>query len=204
MARFQRMMGRDVRFQTGTDEHGLKIAQKARDLGVSPRALCDEMSGHFRDLFDKLDVSYDRFIRTTEPAHHRASQALWQAMADNGDLYLDRYEGWYSVSRRSLLRRKRAGRRRRGREAFAAGHPGRVGPSRRAGFFRLSAYGDRLLAFLPRAPRVSCDPESRRNEVLRFVEGGLRDLSVSRSSFDWGVAGAGIAKTTSCTSGSTR
>src|SRR5688500_2721240 len=97
LARFQRLMGRDVRFMTGTDEHGLKMAQKARELGVEPRELADEMSGYFQTLFDKLDISYDRFIRTTEPDHHRASQAIWQAMEANGDLCLDRYEGWYSV-----------------------------------------------------------------------------------------------------------
>ena len=97
LARFQRLMGREVRFQTGTDEHGLKMAQKARELGVSPRELAKEMSGYFQELFDKLDISYDRFIRTTEAEHHRASQAIWQAMEASGDLYLVRYAGWYSV-----------------------------------------------------------------------------------------------------------
>jgi methionyl-tRNA synthetase len=97
VARFQRLRGREVRFQTGTDEHGLKMAQKARDLGKTPRELADEMSGHFKDLFDALNISYDRFIRTTDADHHRASQAIWQAMEAKGDLYLDRYEGWYSV-----------------------------------------------------------------------------------------------------------
>jgi methionyl-tRNA synthetase len=96
-ARYQRLMGRDVRFQTGTDEHGLKMAQKARELGMSPRQLADEMSGHFRVLADRLNISYDRFIRTVEDEHHRASRALWQAMEASGDLYQDRYEGWYSV-----------------------------------------------------------------------------------------------------------
>ena len=97
LARFQRLRGREVRFQTGTDEHGLKMAQKARELGVEPRALAEEMTAYFRELDDKLNISYDRFIRTSEKAHHRASQAIWQAMEANGDLYLDRYEGWYSV-----------------------------------------------------------------------------------------------------------
>ncbi|HWH22247.1 MAG TPA: class I tRNA ligase family protein, partial [Allosphingosinicella sp.] len=97
IARFQRQMGRDVYFQTGTDEHGLKMAQAARERGVEPAALAEEMSSYFREMNDALNVSYDRFIRTTEPDHHKASQALWQAMADNGDLYLGRYEGWYSV-----------------------------------------------------------------------------------------------------------
>src|SRR3990167_4387757 len=97
MARFQRLSGREVRFQTGTDEHGLKMARKARDLNLTPRALADQMSAYFKDLFDYLNISYDRFIRTTEPEHHRASQAIWKAMEASGDLYLDRYEGWYSI-----------------------------------------------------------------------------------------------------------
>jgi methionyl-tRNA synthetase len=97
IARHQRSEGRNVRFQTGTDEHGLKMAQKARDLGITPRALCDEMSGHFRSMCDTLNISYDVFQRTTDEAHYKASQAIWQAMEANGDLYLDRYEGWYSV-----------------------------------------------------------------------------------------------------------
>jgi methionyl-tRNA synthetase len=97
IARHQRAEGRDVRFQTGTDEHGLKMAQKARDLGITPRQLCDEMSGHFRGMCDTLNISYDVFQRTTDEAHYKASQAIWQAMEANGDLYLDRYEGWYSV-----------------------------------------------------------------------------------------------------------
>ena len=94
IARFQRAAGRDVRFQTGTDEHGLKMAQKARDLGITPRELCDEMSGHFRAMCDGLNVSYDRFQRTTSQEHYKASQAIWKAMAAKGDLYIDRYEGW--------------------------------------------------------------------------------------------------------------
>lgn len=97
IARFQRLQGRRVRFQTGTDEHGLKMARKAEEQGRTPTDLADEMSGYFRSMCDALNVSYDRFIRTSEPDHHRASQAIWQAMEAAGDLYLDRYEGWYSV-----------------------------------------------------------------------------------------------------------
>ncbi|MGQ3179778.1 MAG: class I tRNA ligase family protein, partial [Blastomonas fulva] len=93
IARFQRLSGRDVRFQTGTDVHGLKMLQKARELDITPRALADEMSQYFKDMCDRLDVSYDRFIQTSEDEHHRASQAIWKAMDANGDLYLDRYEG---------------------------------------------------------------------------------------------------------------
>ena len=97
IARFQRMEGREVRLQTGTDEHGLKMARKAQETGQTTRELADEMSGYFKIMCDGLDISYDRFIRTVDADHHRASQALWTSMAANGDLYLDRYEGWYSV-----------------------------------------------------------------------------------------------------------
>ena len=97
IARFQRLRGREVRFQTGTDEHGLKMARKAAEQDRSPRELADEMSGYFRAMDNALDISYDRFIRTVEDDHHSASQAIWRAMEAKGDLYLDRYEGWYSI-----------------------------------------------------------------------------------------------------------
>ena len=97
IARFQRLAGRDVFFLTGTDEHGLKMAQAARERGVEPSTLAIEMSGYFKEMDDRLNISYDRFIRTTEPEHHVASQAIWRAMVDKGDIYLGRYEGWYSV-----------------------------------------------------------------------------------------------------------
>lgn len=97
IARFHRLAGRDVFFLTGTDEHGLKMAQAARERGIEPVKLAEEMSGYFREMDERLNISFDRFIRTTEPGHHKASQAFWRAMEANGDLYLDRYEGWYSV-----------------------------------------------------------------------------------------------------------
>ena len=97
IARFQRAQGRDVRFQTGTDEHGLKMAQAARAEGVEPRQFADKMSRLFQQMCDTLNISYDLFIRTSDEAHYRASQAIWTAMQERGDLYLDRYEGWYSV-----------------------------------------------------------------------------------------------------------
>jgi methionyl-tRNA synthetase len=185
IARFQRAMGRDVRFQTGTDEHGLKIAQKARDLGVSPRQLVDEMSQHFKDLFDRLDISYNRFIRTTEDVHHRASQALWAAMEANGDLYLDRYEGWYSVRDEAYYDESELVSGDSGEKLSPQGTPVEW-TVEESWFFKLSAYQDRLLSLYRDNPEF-IRPESRRNEVVRFVEGGLRDLSVSRTSFDWGV-----------------
>ena len=185
LARFQRLRGREVRFQTGTDEHGLKMAQKARELGVEPRALAEEMTAYFRELDDKLNISYDRFIRTSEEAHHRASQAIWQAMEANGDLYLDRYEGWYSVRDEAYY----------DESELVAGEGGdKLSPQgtpvewtvEESWFFRLSKYQEPLLALYRDNPDF-VRPESRRNEVMRFVEGGLRDLSVSRTSFDWGV-----------------
>ena len=185
IARFQRASGREVRFQTGTDEHGLKMAQKARDSGITPRQLADEMSGYFKVLFDKLDISYDRFIRTTEDVHHRASQAIWQAMDANGDLYLDRYEGWYSIRDEAFYDESELIGGEGGEKLSPQGTPVEW-TVEESWFFRLSAYQDKLLALYRDQPDFIL-PESRRNEVMRFVEGGLRDLSVSRTSFDWGV-----------------
>ena len=184
-ARFQRLRGREVRFQTGTDEHGLKMAQKARDLGVTPRQLADEMSGYFRALFDRLDISYDRFFRTTEDAHHRASQAIWQAMEANGDLYLDRYEGWYSVRDEAYYDESELVEGEGGERLSPQGTPVEW-TVEESWFFRLSKYQEPLLE-LYRANPEFVRPASRMNEVRSFVEGGLRDLSVSRTSFDWGV-----------------
>ena len=185
IARFQRLRGREVRFQTGTDEHGLKMAQKARELGVTPRALADEMSGYFRELFDKLNISYDRFFRTSEDEHHRASQALWRAMEANGDLYLDRYEGWYSIRDEAYYDESELVEGEGGEKLSPQGTPVEW-TVEESWFFRLSRYQEPLLALYRDDPDF-IRPETRRNEVQRFVEGGLRDLSVSRTSFDWGV-----------------
>jgi methionyl-tRNA synthetase len=185
IARFQRLRGRDVRFQTGTDEHGLKMAQKARDLGVTPRQLADEMSAHFIAMCDGLGVTYDRFLRTSEEAHHRASQAIWQAMKANGDLYLDRYEGWYSVRDEAYYDESELVEGEGGEKLSPQGTPVEW-TVEESWFFRLSAYQDKLLALYREDPEF-LQPESRRNEMIAFVSGGLRDLSVSRTSFDWGV-----------------
>ena len=185
IARFHRSMGRDVFFQTGTDEHGLKMAQAARERGIDPKALADEMAAIFREMDERLEISFDRFIRTTDPDHHRASRAIWEAMAERGDLYQGRYEGWYSVRDEAYY----------DEAELTVGENGeKLSPQGTAvewtveesWFFRLSAYQDRLLAHYADNPGF-IRPESRRNEVLRFVEGGLSDLSVSRTSFDWGV-----------------
>ena len=185
IARFQRARGRDVRFQTGTDEHGLKMAQAARAEGVEPRAFADKMSRLFQSMCDTLNVSYDRFIRTSQPDHYRASQAIWSAMAEKGDLYLDRYEGWYSVRDEAYYEPE---------ELVSGEDGGKLSPQgtpvewtvEESWFFRLSKYQQPLLDHYSANPDF-IRPESRRNEVVRFVEGGLKDLSISRTSFDWGV-----------------
>ncbi|WP_085809662.1 methionine--tRNA ligase [Sphingomonas sp. TZW2008] len=185
IARFQRQAGRDVRFQTGTDEHGLKMVQTARDRGVAVADLAAEMSSLFRAMCDDLGISYDRFIRTTDANHYRASQAIWRAMEAAGDLYLDRYEGWYSVRDEAFYDEK---------ELVAGDGDEKLSPhgtpvtwtAEETWFFRLSKYQQPLLDLYGNNPDF-IRPESRRNEVMRFVEGGLSDLSVSRTSFDWGV-----------------
>lgn len=184
IARFQRQMGRDVRFQTGTDEHGLKMAQKARELGTTPAQLAEEMSKHFIDMCDGLNVSYDVFQRTSEPRHHAASQELWRRMEANGDLYLDRYEGWYSVRDEAYYDESELIAGEGGEKLSPQGTPVEW-TVEESWFFRLSAYGDRLLALLEQPGFLR--PEGRRNEMIAFVKSGLRDLSVSRTSFDWGV-----------------
>jgi methionyl-tRNA synthetase len=185
IARFQRAQGRDVRFQTGTDEHGLKMAQAARSEGVEPKAYADTMSSLFKDMCDRLNISYDRFIRTSEADHYRASQAVWKAMEERGDLYLDTYEGWYSVRDEAFYEVD---------ELTSAEDGTKLSPNgtpvewmvEESWFFRLSAYQQRLLDHYAARPEF-IQPESRRNEVVRFVESGLKDLSISRTSFAWGV-----------------
>lgn len=185
IARFMRREGRDVRLVTGTDEHGLKMVQTARGQGRDTLEFADEMSSYFRAMCDGLDISYDAFVRTSEDRHHAASIALWKAMEANGDLYLDRYEGWYSVRDEAYYDEK---------ELISGGGGEKLSPQgtpvewtvEESWFFRLSNYADRLLAHYEANPDFIC-PESRRNEIIRFVEGGLKDLSVSRTSFDWGV-----------------
>ncbi|KZY57289.1 methionine--tRNA ligase [Erythrobacter sp. HI0063] len=184
IARFQRLKGREVRFQTGTDEHGLKMARKADEQGRTPRELADEMSGYFKAMDDALDISYDRFIRTVEADHHAASQAIWRAMEAKGDLYLDRYEGWYSVRDEAYYDESELTQGEDGNRLSPQGTPVEW-TVEESWFFRLSNYQDRLLELLNRPGFL--EPESRRNEMIAFVSQGLRDLSVSRTSFDWGV-----------------
>jgi methionyl-tRNA synthetase len=185
IARFHRLSGRDVRLITGTDEHGLKMVQTAAKAGVSTIALADEMSGYFKDMCTKLNIDYSQFVRTTEPRHHEASIALWTAMEARGDLYLDRYEGWYSVRDEAFYDEKEIVSGDGGEKLSPQGTPVEW-TTEETWFFRLSKYQDDLLKLYAEQPDF-IRPESRRNEVLRFVEGGLNDLSVSRTSFDWGV-----------------
>jgi methionyl-tRNA synthetase len=185
IARFQRMRGRDVRLVTGTDEHGLKMAQAARAEGRDTLDFATEMSNYFRAMCDALNISYDDFCRTTEPRHHAASEAIWKALEANGDLYLDRYEGWYSIRDEAFY----------DESELVEGEGGhRLSPQRtpvewtveESWFFRLSKYRNYLIELNESTGFL--EPESRRNEVLGFLKGqDLRDLSVSRTSFAWGV-----------------
>ncbi len=185
IARFQRMQGREVCLLTGTDEHGLKMVQTARGQNRETRDLADEMSGYFREMCAKLNISIDHFVRTTAPDHHRASQVLWERLKANGDLYLDRYEGWYSVRDEAFYDASEICEDEGGAKLSPQGTPVEW-TVEETWFFRLSKYQDALLKLYADQPDF-IRPESRRNEVVRFVEGGLRDLSVSRTSFDWGV-----------------
>ncbi len=185
IARFHRMQGRDVRFQTGTDEHGLKMVQTARDKGVDVGDLAREMSDQFQAMCDKLNVSYDNFQRTTDRAHHKASVAIWEAMKANGDLYLDRYEGWYSVRDEAFYEEKELIDGEGGAKLSPQGTPVEW-TVEESWFFKLSKYEKPLLELYEKQPDF-IRPDSRRNEVVQFVKGGLRDLSISRTSFDWGV-----------------
>lgn len=185
IARFHRLSGRDVKLVTGTDEHGLKMVQTAARAGVSTRALADEMSGYFKEMCAKLNISFSQFVRTTEARHHEASIALWMGMEASGDLYLDRYEGWYSVRDEAFYDEKELVDGEGGVRLSPQGTPVEW-TTEETWFFRLSKYQEPLLKLYAENPHF-IRPESRRNEVLRFVEGGLKDLSVSRTSFDWGV-----------------
>ena len=185
IARFQRSQGRDVRLVTGTDEHGLKMVQTARGQGRDTLDFADEMSSYFRAMCDELNVAYDDFVRTTEPRHHEASIALWKAMEAKGDLYLDRYEGWYSVRDEAFYDEKELSEGEGGVKLSPQGTPVEW-TVEESWFFRLSRYAEPLLKLYAEQPEF-IRPEGRRNEIVRFVEGGLKDLSVSRTSFDWGV-----------------
>lgn len=185
LARFQRHDGKDVFFLTGTDEHGLKMQQTADQEGLTPKALADRNSAIFRSMIEAVGGSNDEFIRTTEERHHRSCQAIWQRMVANGDIYLDRYAGWYSVRQEAYFDEKETTVGDDGVRREPLGSPVEWNEEETY-FFRLSKYQDRLLALYESSPDF-VGPAERRNEVVSFVKSGLRDLSISRTTFDWGV-----------------
>lgn len=186
VARFKRLDGFDVRYLTGTDEHGLKVAQTAAAAGIPTAELARRNSDVFEALQRKLNISFDRFIRTTDPDHYEASKAIWRRMADNGDIYLDTYSGWYSVRDEAYYTDAETTVAPDGtRTATATGTPVDW-TEEHSYFFRLSNYQDKLLAYYEAHPEF-IGPAVRRNEIVSFVSGGLRDLSISRTTFDWGV-----------------
>ncbi len=192
IARFQRLEGRDVFFLTGTDEHGLKMQQTAATEGLTPLALADRNSQRFRDMMAALGVTYNDFIRTTEPRHHLACQAIWKRMEAAGDIYLDTYAGWYSVRQEAFFDEAETTVGDDGVRREPLGSPVEW-VEEESYFFRLSAYQDRLLALYESEPNFVA-PRERRNEVMSFVRSGLKDLSISRTTFDWGVQVPGNPK----------
>jgi methionyl-tRNA synthetase len=185
LARFMRLDGRRVKFLTGTDEHGQKVARSAREAGVDPQAFTDRVSQNFRDMTRLMNISNDDFIRTTEPRHVKACQVLWEKLVEKGEIYSGTFAGWYSVRDEAFY----------DESELVAGPDGTKRAPTGAEvdwveeenfFFRLSAWQDRLIAFYEANPDFIA-PRARRNEILSFVKGGLKDLSVSRTSFSWGI-----------------
>jgi len=185
IARFERLDGKDVYFLTGTDEHGLKMKQTAAKEGLTPRELADRNAKRFREMAGLLGLSNDDFIRTTEPRHYRACEEIWRRMEKAGDIFLKNYAGWYSVRDEAFYNES---------ETTVGDDHVRRGPQgtpvewteEETYFFRLSTYQDKLLAHYDANPDFILPPE-RRNEVVSFVKGGLEDLSVSRTTIDWGI-----------------
>jgi methionyl-tRNA synthetase len=186
IARFMRLDGYDVYFLTGTDEHGQKIQQTATREGLTPRELVDRNVQAFQAMVERMNCSNDDFIRTTQPRHHAASQAIWEKMEANGDIYLAKYAGWYSVRDERYFAEDETRLNEQGqRLSIETGTPVEW-VEEESYFFRLSAYQDRLLALYEQHPDFVL-PKERLNEVASFVRGGLQDLSISRTTFDWGV-----------------
>jgi len=185
LARFQQLDGKDVFFLTGTDEHGLKMIQTAQSEGMTPSDLATRNANRFKEMDKRLNVNYSRFIRTTERVHYKSSSEIWKRMKNNGDIYLDNYAGWYSVRDEAYYSED---------ETIVGDDQVRRGPQgspvewveENSYFFKLSAYQDRLLKLYESQPDF-IGPDSRKNEVVSFVKSGLRDLSISRTTFKWGV-----------------
>jgi methionyl-tRNA synthetase len=192
IARFKRIDGYDVFFMTGTDEHGLKIQQTADKSGTTPKAFVDEMAAKFKAMADRLDCSYDRFIRTTDADHLPSTQELWRRMQEKGDIYLSKYSGWYSVRDEAYFDESELTKQPDGSWRAPTGTPVEW-IEEESYFFRLSAYQDRLLAHYAANPDF-ISPETRRNEITSFVRSGLQDLSISRTTFNWGLPVPGDPK----------
>ncbi|MDE3060683.1 MAG: methionine--tRNA ligase [Pseudomonadota bacterium] len=187
LARFKRLSGCTVKFLTGTDEHGQKVEKSAKSVGMTPQALADANSQHFRDLTRLMNISNDDFIRTTEPRHVRSAQALWKKMEEGGYITLGSYSGWYSVRDEAYYQESELV---NGKAPTGADVEWVEEPSY---FFRLSAFQKKLLKFYAEHPDF-VGPESRYNEVKSFVGGGLKDLSISRTTFSWGIPVPGNEK----------
>ena len=185
LARFARLDGKDVFFLTGTDEHGLKMVQTAEAEKLPTMEVATRNAQRFKEMDERLNVSFDRFIRTTEAQHHRSSQEIWRRMAESGDIYLDSYAGWYSVRDEAYYAEDETT---IGEDQVRRGTQGTPVEwvEEKSYFFRLSAFQDRLLKLYESQPDF-IGPDSRKNEVISFVKSGLRDLSISRTTFDWGV-----------------
>jgi methionyl-tRNA synthetase len=181
LARYKRLAGYEVFFLTGTDEHGIKIERSARERGVSPQEWTDTISDHFRHLWARLNISYDDFIRTSQPRHKAVAQAVFQKAYEKGDIYKGLYEGWYCIPDETFLLESEL----QGGQCPICGRPVEW-ITEEAYFFRLSKYQDWILDHIESRPTF-IQPVSRRNEVLSFVRSGLRDLCVSRSTFSWGI-----------------
>ncbi|NAZ17519.1 methionine--tRNA ligase [Glutamicibacter soli] len=193
LARFKRLDGFDVFFMTGTDEHGQKMMQTAEKEGITPAQLAQRNSDAFQAMNDELGTSYDRFIRTSDADHHAAAQELWRRMEANGDIYLDKYAGWYSVRDEAFYTEEQTDVRDDGIRYATETDTEVTWTEEESYFFRLSKYQDKLLAYYEENPDFGA-PRSRFNEVVRFVEGGLTDLSISRTTFDWGIPVPGNEK----------
>ena len=184
-ARFKRIDGYKVYFLTGTDEHGLKIQRAAEKKGVEPLAFCDEISKTFKNLSKTLNLTNNDFIRTTESRHKKSVQYLWEELKKNDDIYLSKYSGWYSVSDEAFYNEDEIEDLDNKKVAISSKSPVEW-VDEESYFFRLSKWEKPLLEFYEKNPDFIC-PASRKNEVISFVKSGLKDLSVSRKSFSWGI-----------------
>ena len=184
-ARFKRLEGFNVLFLTGTDEHGQKIQKEAKKNNKEPKIFCDELSETFRSLTKTLNLSNDDFIRTTEERHHKSVIEIWNKLLGSGDIYQDKYSGWYSVSDEAFYDEDEI-EDKNGKKISKSSGSLVEWVEEESYFFKLSAWSNKLLEFYKKNPNFIL-PESRKNEVVRFVEKGLKDLSISRTSFTWGI-----------------